>query len=268
MRYRSRILCCSCAVLLSLAAAGTAANAQAPSAPPSPSAPAQPPVPAVAPPKAYKPVAVSPPQPFNDAGFVALRKQMAEVAEKRDRAALQRLIVQKGFFWEGESGDKADSKKSNFENFAAAIHLDDADGTGWEILAGAAHEPTAEPDEDRKGVMCGPASPKINEQDFVALVRDTGTDADEWGFPARDGVEVRAAAQEGSPVIEKLGMNLVRVFPDEGNNTTEPMTGVRVVTPSGKLGYVPVSLIMPIVSDQLCYIKDAGGWKIAGYAGG
>lgn len=231
-------------------------------------APQTPPTPAVAPPKAYTPVAVAPSQPFTDPSFIALRKQLAGIAEKHDKAALQRLVVQRGFFWESESGEKADAKKSSFDNFAAAIHLDDPDGTGWEILTGVAAEPTLEPDEDRKGVMCGPASPKINEQDFVALVKDTATDGDEWGAPAKNGIEVHAAAKESSPVVETLGMNLVRVFPEEANDTTEPLTTVRIVTPSGKLGYVPVAALTPIVSDQVCYIKDAGGWKITGYAGG
>ena len=37
---------------------------------------------------------------------------------------------------------------------------------------------------------------------------------------------------------------------------------------NGKFGFVPSQSILPIVTDQLCYIKDAGGWKITGYAGG
>ena len=59
----------------------------------------------------------------------------------------------------------------------------------------------------------------------------------------------------------------MRVYPED-NNTTEPPTMLRIVAPSGKLGYVPIMAVLPIVSDQLCYIKDAGGWKITGYAGG
>jgi hypothetical protein len=43
---------------------------------------------------------------------------------------------------------------------------------------------------------------------------------------------------------------------------------VRVVTPSGKVGYVPDDAIGSLDLDQLCYLKDAAGWKIAGYAGG
>jgi hypothetical protein len=43
---------------------------------------------------------------------------------------------------------------------------------------------------------------------------------------------------------------------------------MKVVTPSGKVGYVASDAIMPIAFDQLCYVKDGGSWKITGYAGG
>jgi len=29
-----------------------------------------------------------------------------------------------------------------------------------------------------------------------------------------------------------------------------------------------VDSIAPIGNDQICYVKDAGGWKIGGYIGG
>jgi hypothetical protein len=249
------------AVLTLLASAGFA-QAQQP-------APAQQPQPApqIAPPKAYKPVNVKPPQPSTDASFAAFRKQLADIAQKKDRAGLQKLVVAKGFFWEGEGGDHGNPKASGFDNFAKAISLDDKDGTGWDILAAAAQEPTLEADEDHKGVMCGPASPQIDEQALVALIKDTGTDADEWGFAGTDKLEVRSAAKPDAPVSETLGRVLVRVYPED-NPSTEPPTMLRIVTPSGKLGYVPMMSVLPIVTDQLCYSKDAGGWKIAGYAGG
>lgn len=234
------------------------ANAQQP-------APQQ--APQIAPPKPYKPIGVKPPQASTDASFVAFRKQLADVAQKKDRAALQKLVVAKGFFWESEDGDKANAKASSFDTFAKAVSLDDKDGSGWDILGAAAQEPTLEADEDHKGVMCGPASPQIDEQSLVALIKDTGTDADEWAFPSADRVEVRAEPKADAPVTETLGLILVRVYPEE-NNSTEPQTMLRVVTPSGQLGYVPIMAVLPIVTDQLCYIKDAGGWKITGYAGG
>jgi hypothetical protein len=43
---------------------------------------------------------------------------------------------------------------------------------------------------------------------------------------------------------------------------------VRIVTPSGKTGFVAAEAIAPLGNDQICYVKDAAGWKIAGYIGG
>src|SRR6187200_1144455 len=68
--------------------------------------------PAAAPVKPYKPVALKLPTPVNDLTFDAFRKQLAEAAQKKDRAALAKLVVAQDFFWEGENGDKADKKKS------------------------------------------------------------------------------------------------------------------------------------------------------------
>jgi hypothetical protein len=250
----------SMAILLALAVTATfgVANAQQPQ-------PQQ--APQIAPPKAYKPVGVKAPLPSSDASFTAFRKQLADIAQKKDRAALQKLVVAKGFFWESEGGEHGNPKASSFDNFSQAVSLDDKDGGGWDILAAAAQEPTLEADEDRKGVMCGPASPQIDEQSLVALIKDTGTDADEWAFPNVERLEVRTEPKADAPVAETLGQILVRVYPEE-NNSTEPQTMLRIVTPSGKLGYVPMTAVLPIVTDQLCYIKDAGGWKITGYAGG
>jgi len=62
-------------------------------------------------------------------------------------------------------------RKSSFENFASAVGLNDKGGSGWEIIAAAAAEPSLEPMEERKGVMCGPASPQIDEPAFEALIK-------------------------------------------------------------------------------------------------
>jgi hypothetical protein len=65
-------------------------------------------------------------------------------------------------------------------------------------------------------------------------------------------------------VIEKLGSAFVRIVTEGGSSVP---TYLRVVTPAGKTGYVSVDSIAPIGNDQLCYVKDAGGWKIGGYVG-
>lgn len=218
-------------------------------------------------PKPYEPVAVKPPEPSKDASFEAFRKQLADVVKRKDRAALQKLVVTQGFFWEGATGDKINKKRSSFENFATAVALDEKDGAGWELLASAAADPTLEPVEDRKNVMCGPASPQVDEQALEKLIKATESDAEEWGFPVTPTLEVRAAAQPNAPVIETLGMNLVRVYPEEPTGN-KPPDMLRVVGPSGKVGYVPLTALAPIVFDQICYVKQGGSWKITGYTGG
>jgi hypothetical protein len=70
-------------------------------------------------------------------------------------------------------------------------------------------------------------------------------------------------------VIDKLGMYLVRVMDTDdapSNPNAEPP--VKIVTPSGKVGFVSADAVMPIAFDQVCYAKEGGGWKITGYAGG
>ena len=99
------------------------------------------------------------------------------------------------------------------------------------------------------------------------LAETTKTDVGDWGFTATDGVEVRATAAQNAPVIEKLGMQFVRVMPDTAPNASQDF--MRIVTPSGKVGFVAAEAINPLGSDQLCYGKDASGaWKIVGMIGG
>jgi hypothetical protein len=249
---------------------GQAAPAQQPpqAHPPAPPAGQSPQAQQPAPPKPYKPIAVTLPQPSVDPSFAAFRKQLGEIASKKDRAALARLTVN-NFFWMGEKGDKADKKKSGFDNLVAAIELDDKEGSGWETLTAAANEPTLEPVPERKGVMCSPASPTFDEAAADAVAKDTGTDPSEWGFATKTEVEVRSAAKANAPVIEKVGQILIRIMPEDSpaGAPEQEQPFLRVVTPSGKVGFVAEEFISPLGTDQLCYVKDGNSWKIAGYAG-
>ncbi len=218
--------------------------------------------------KPYQPVAVKPPTAYNDPGFVAFRKQLADVVAKKDRAALARMIVAQNFFWV-QDHDLADKRKAGIDNLAKAINLDAKDGSGWDVLNGYANEPTAAELPEQKGVLCAPAAPAIDAKAFQALGEATGTDPSEWGYPINDGVDVHAAAQSSSPVIEKLGMILIRVLPDSSQPTSpdQPFL-LHVATPSGKSGYIDAQQLSPLGGDEMCYAKDAAGWKIAGYVGG
>jgi hypothetical protein len=223
------------------------------------------PAPAVAPAKPYKAVAVTAPANVKDPGLDALRKQLADVAKAKDKAALGRLVVAKGFFWESEKGDTADKSKSGLDNLAKAIGLDGKDAGGWEVLTGYAGEPNASAMPARQGIVCAPAEPTFNEQALEEAVKATGTDPGEWGYTVAPGVEVRAAARKDAPVSEKLGQQFVRVMMDD--NAADP-SFLRIVTPSGKVGFIAADALAPLGSDQLCYAKEGAAWKITGFVGG
>jgi len=87
----------------------------------------------------------------------------------------------------------------------------------------------------------------------------------EWGYPVSAGIEVHAGPQANAPVIDRLGLAFVRVMPEP---TPASAAYVRIVTPSGRAGYVSVDAIAPVGNDQLCYVKDGDAWKIGGYIGG
>ena len=220
-----------------------------------------------APARPYKPVAISAPAPMKDPSFEAFRKQLGTTAQRKDRRALAGLVVANGFFWLGEGGDKADKRRSGIDNLAKIIGLDAQDGSGWDSLEGYASDPTATADPDRKDTYCAPADPDFDPQQLEALAKATGTEEGEWGYPMQPGIEVRAGRQPNAPVVEKLGMHFVRVMEDTGQGDQDnPM--LRVVAPSGKVGFVPVDAVSPLGNDQICYGKGPGGWKIVGFIGG
>ena len=137
------------------------------------------------------------------------------------------------------------------------------------MLTEYAGEPTAEPDPDHKGTICAPADPTFDENAAEQLAQQTKTDPNEWGYPVKDGVEVRATGKKDAPVTEKLGLYLVRVYPDD--SPAAAVNGndfIRVVLPSGKTGFVANDQLLPLGNEQLCYAKEGPGWKITGYIGG
>ncbi len=245
----------ACAVTALLMACIPQATAQNPPRGAPPSASARP----------YKPVAIALPKPMEDASFDALRKQIGEAAARKDRAALARLVVAQGFFWQRENGDNADKRKSGIDNLANALGLNNKDGAGWDMLVGYAEDPSASASAERKAAVCAPADPTFDRKAFDELTKATQTDVMDWGYTVSDGIEVHASTQADAPVVDKLGLAFVRISPENKPGSASYM---RIVTPGGTTGYVSVDSIAPIGNDQICYVKDGGGWKIGGYVGG
>lgn len=236
---------------------------------PEPARPFQPaPPPPPAPVKPYNAVAVTPPAAFTDTAFQNFRKDLVDAVAHKDRAALAKLIVSKGFFWVRDN-DLADDSKSGIDNLANAVDLDNPNGDGWATLAGAAANPSAAELPQHKGIFCSPGPPRFEPQAFGALLQSTDTDPTDWGYPAQDGAEVRAAAKPDAQIIDKLGMNFVRVLPDSppAEKPGAP-SFLHVALPSGKTGFVASQAIVPLDHDLICYAKESGDWKIAGYVGG
>jgi hypothetical protein len=218
--------------------------------------------------KPYTPVPITLPPVFNDPSFIAFRKNLADIAQQKDRAALAKLIVTTGFFWLQDK-DHADPGKPGVDNLAKAIDLDAKDGSGWEIVAALAAEPTASEWPQHKGLICAPAPPGLDLQAVNTLLHATETDFPEWGYPVENGVEVRAEAKPNAPVIDKLGLYLVRVLPDSAPpDASGAPSFLHVALPNGKSGYVLATAISPPSTDHMCYTKDANDWRIAGYIGG
>jgi hypothetical protein len=238
-------------------AVGQAQQPQLPNLRPPPPAPIKP----------YQAIAVTPPAPFSDPSFVAFRKQLADVVAHKDRAGLAKLVVAQGFFWMQDK-DRADKRKSGFDNLAEAVNLNAKDGFGWDALASFADDPTGGQLPEKPKLICAPAAPSFDEKAFMAVVQSTRTDVPEWAYPTQAGVDVRSAAKSDAPVVEKLGMVLVRVLPDTETNGPDQPQFVRVATPSGKTGYVDINAISALGGYAICYSKEASGWKIAGLFGG
>ena len=198
-----------------------------------------------------------------DASFDAFRKQLGEIAQRKDRAALAPLVVTQGFFWTRDKRESADKRKSGLENLAIALGLNGKGGVGWDILFSYTDDPTASP--SRKDAYCTPGEPGYNAQELENLLKATQTEASDWGYPLSAGVEVRAKAHASAPVIDTLGLAFVRISPERAASSP---TFMRVITPAGNAGYVSIDVIGPMGNDQICYVRDAGGWKIGGYVGG
>jgi len=214
----------------------------------------------------YKAVSVKDPEPMNDPSLEAFRKQIEGIADRKDRRALAPLVSQ-NFFWLAAGSDKTNKRQPGIENLAKAIGLSAGDGSGWDALFGFVSEPTGSPHPDRKDTICSPGDPVFSENEFEELIKATGTEEEDWGVPVQNGIEMRAAAQPSAAVVEKLGQHFVRVLEDNmAGNDKDPM--LKVVSPSGKTGFVPADAIVPLGNDQICYAKEGGNWKIVGFIGG
>jgi len=217
-------------------------------------------------------VAVTVPTVPRDQSLDILRKELADIAKRKDRAALAQRVVARDFFWERDFSGSFDAARPSIENLTAALALEADDGSGWDALATFVAETSAGPLPGRPSIVCAPAIPQFDEEARDKLIETTQSDGPEWNYPRAAGLQVRAAPKPNAPVIESLGLHFVRVLGfEDKDGDTDPVRNAwaRVATPSGKTGFAaPNSLVSPY-ADRLCYGKEGTGpWRIVGYVGG
>jgi hypothetical protein len=222
--------------------------------------------------KPYQPVVVTLPPAASDERLDAFRNELAVVARGRVYAELARLVIGQGFFWDRDFNGSFNGQQPAVDNLATAVRLEFRDGTGWERLEKFAAEGTTSPLTGRPGVVCAPGELAFDSVEFDMLLDATRSQARDWAFPRADAIAVRAAAQNSAPVIDTLGMALVRAFGSLAkSDEAMPARAVwtRVATPTGKIGFVAPGTLMPFQAARLCYGKDGfGRWRIAGFVGG
>jgi hypothetical protein len=222
----------------------------------------------IAPPKPYEPIAVTLPEASADGGLDAFRLDVVKAAGTRIYAELAALVVGHGFFWGRDFSRQFDPHRPGVDNLAAALRLEHDNGAGWRALAALAAESRVTPLESRPGVVCAPGAPVYDGIALDRLVIATRTDAAEWAYLRSADVALRAAPDTNAAAIEMLGLHFIRTFARDG-----PARGqagwTRVVTPSGRIGFVAPGALQRLNPARLCYGKDAADrWRIVGYIGG
>jgi hypothetical protein len=218
-----------------------------------------------------------------DTGLDALRKKLADAIAKKDLAALASLVAP-NFTWTaaGSPVEDFDPKRDAVHNFKVAFGFrsqgKDADGKTeigplWELLAWFVQDQSLSAEPDRPDLICGPTTaklvdPKAYEQATEKL--DTDDELSEWvfflaaftltGSPGGGGPAVAKVANMALPLVG------AHPIPAPGQPPKQPPTHVELLLPSGKTGWAPLSAVLPLTVDRLCYAKTSGGdWKIAVY---
>lgn len=224
------------------------------------------------PPKPYPPVAITRPEAFDDAGFVAFRAVLAAAAKARVYARLAALVRKQDFFWDRDFGQRLDTRKPAVDNLAMAIALEHDNGAGWDKLADFAVETAVAPLDSRPGVVCAPARPLYDGVAYAKLLDTTYTGAMDWAYPRADTTPVRDAPHATAATIGALGPPFVWLLGFAGPDS-EPDPGrklwARVAMPDGRAGFVAPRSLRALTAERLCYSRDpVEGWQIAGFIAG
>jgi len=216
-----------------------------------------------------------------DAAMAKMRMAFADAVGKKDMQALFALVGPT-FVWmaQGEISDQFDFGRDALHNFKVVFGFREpgkvadgpvADGPFWDALAVFAADDTFY--EAGGTLVCGPAGARITDEGGFEKVRQRigADDSVEWYFTRAD-TTATTAPGGGAPagrISGQIAMPVLDVYPPlpEGQ-AAPPVTHLRVLLPSGKSGWIPITAALPLATDRLCYAAGPdGAWKIVAFDG-
>jgi hypothetical protein len=213
-----------------------------------------------------------------DAAFTKMQKALTDAVAKKDT---QRLLALVGptFVWRtgGDISDQFDFGGDALQNFKVVFGFRQfgkrvdggvADGPFWDILSAFVSDNSYDIISDT--LVCGPTIATLDDPDaFEAAKQKIGADDSiQWYVTVDDDTSVSATpAGTGAPVghIGPAALPVLASYPEQ-RDSGPPPSHLKVLLPSGKSGWIPVTAAIPLESDRLCYALTASGdWKIAGF---
>lgn len=216
-----------------------------------------------------------------DAAFEAMRKALAAAAANKDATALFALVAP-SFVWtvNGAVAGDFDPGRDALHNFKVLFGFREPgkdvdggveEGPFWPSLAAFANEDTFYLTVEGGNLVCSPIAASVADDDVFEQARakvETEDDPADWFFAVRDTPVAKAPGDKGLPVA-RLGQEAVPVLESNAGGEagqSSPPTHFEVLLPSGKTGWVPAAVMLPLETARLCYAATPGGaWKIAIY---
>lgn len=213
-----------------------------------------------------------------DAAFAKLQKSLSDAVAAQNAQSLFALVGPT-FVWlqQDEIADQFDFGGDALQNFKVLFGFREAgkqvdggvkDGPYWNDLANFAANSKFQRVTDT--LVCGPMT-AIASEDVLDQARQKigADDATDWYFTLGD-TDVTASPGGGATVghVGRVAMPLLDEYPQarEGSAAAPAITHLKVLLPSGKSGWIPVSAALLLNPDRLCFAMTANGdWKITAF---
>lgn len=216
-----------------------------------------------------------------DAAFTTMVKALRSAIEKKDATALFALVAPSFLItFAGGANADFDPGRDAMHNFKVAFGFRAPDkdvdggvegGPFWESLADFARETTYYRPPNTSNLVCSPIAADVADESVYeqANTKVESPDEDvEWYVTLADTPVTKAPEDKGAPVarIGRMALPVLNTHPPApADGTAISFTHIEVLLPSGKTGWVPMTVAVPLQANRLCFAKTPNGeWKIAG----